>query len=170
MALAIVCAIFIGGGRSVSALRKRVTDVFTLGENKDGLGIAGELQTIATLAANMLTMAEKYLPDGDAALENLRAARQTLAESDTPKESYRACADLEQAMQALYHRLGQEALSDRDQQYREGFILQMNSSLNIIRHDAYNDAAQAYNDEISRFPASVFAGLFGIGRLEYYGE
>ena len=168
LALAVAAAVLFGGWRSLSSYARRVENVFTAGAERDGLSIQGDLDQRLGLSANLQSIAGRYLSADDPLLTELTAARTALAAAKTPHEKYEANRRLTDAAAALNAVLLQTSLSEQDERYRSGQYASLLACNETISRDPYNQQAQAFNEALEDFPASLIAKLTAIKPLELY--
>lgn len=91
-----------------------------------------------------------------------------LEEADTIAERYKATQSLTAAVENLYSyaenlTLSQTGSDDFRYKYKN-----FSSALLRISHDGYNDAAYAFNEEKSGFPAALICAIRGIDDAELF--
>ncbi len=155
MAVMIALAVVLGGGRSLRALKRGVDDIFWNGVDGDGIGVASDLCKNRDDAYNLLSVARGYAVP-QASLDALEGAISDFDESgrDAGKLA-EANTALTRALTALYEDLGRQTLSARDEGYRQSLYHNVLARSDTMRRDGYNAAAQAFNQKLGRFPASV---------------
>ena len=155
MAAMILFAIFLGGGRSLRALRDGVEQIFWNGADGDGIGIASDLGKNSADAVNLLSVARGYdisadaLTDLEAALDAMDAAGRGIT------ALYQANTELTQCVTAVYEELGRQSLSERDEGYRQSLYHNILSRNDTMGRDPYNEEALAFNQALARFPANL---------------
>ena len=130
MVVLIAGGFLLGGYKGLAGQYQKAENVFFLGEDGDGICVANDMAERATSLTNMQTVAKKYLPKGDSALES-----------------------------ALYQALDDKELSANDEKYRERLYADFNSRNDTISHDPYYKYAADYNEILMHFPANIIAGL-----------
>ena len=154
----IVLAFFGGGAKSLNGLKSAASEIFYNGTDGDGLGIQRELNYRIEYSYNLITVANRYIPD-DAAVKQTEAARDALIKSDGVKEKSESNLGLTEAVTALYERLGREKLSEQDARYRENIYTDIKARNNIISNDGYNREAREFNKKLGVFPSSLIKAL-----------
>lgn len=158
-----------GAHRSLLQKAETVETIFYYGENGDGVCIQSDLDTRLGLASNLLIVAGRYLSEDDEAMERLTAARTALATAKTIEEKYRANEELTLAADYMDQVLQACVLTPSDNRYRAGIRTDMDAVNQIIGHDGYNDAANAYNrDVLGVFPANVLKEIVMVDELETF--
>ena len=181
MIVLVLAGFLLGGCKGLNAQYQKVEDVFFLGEDRDGIGIANDMSERASALTNMQTLAAKYLESGCAELTAAETAlssyTKAVGESEIEK-LFAANAQMDTAMQSLYNALsdsgtstqgqtasGQEAgslkqdLSQKDERYRQSLYADFNSRNDTISHDPYYSYAAEYNKLLESFPANVISLL-----------
>lgn len=166
--LVVVFGAAVGGtGKSLAAKRAAAVAVFERGSRGDGLSIAGDLADIEEYAQNLAVIARRYL--AEAQVVPLLAAAEELREAKTVAAKYRANEALYQQVSEIYTLLCNGGLTETDAKYaRERYQLIV-SKRDTISHDAYNEAAEAFNQLLMAFPARLLASLAGLKPVELYG-
>lgn len=169
IALILVLAAVVGlGGGKLAAKAADVRALYEQGMRGDGLSIASDLNARANAAANILAMAESLLGQDDALVTEARAALDGLNAAEGPAAQYQANARLASAVDALYQQLvplaEKEGKADTLQTQWSEFL----SRQDIIQHDGYNEAAQAFNETLGGFPAVLLGGIWQIEKVELF--
>lgn len=162
-------SMIVGAARTLGPLRREAQQAFYTGVEKDGFGIANDLEKRLELSYNLVTVARRYLDDSEPEVKAVLDARSKLADADSVKEKYLANLELTDATQALSDTMQTCPLSDTDEGYRRSIAADLNSRNDIISRDGYNGMAAAYNEKLSAFPASLFGRLAGLSSLELFG-
>ncbi len=164
LALVIAGTLFIGGGNALSSKAKDVAAVF----NASSESISAELKELAdnavvlsSIASNAKDVNQTYVAAVTDAVEALRAA-------DSVSEKSAASNALTAAVENMYSNVSNLKLSDTDAEDFKYRYRNYSSALTRISHDAYNDAAQAFNRLKSGFPAGLISALRGIKDAELF--
>lgn len=163
MAALIALSSVFGGVLSVNRLYTRVERAYELGE--DGAGsfcIANDLSDNAAAAANLLTVAGRYLDPSDAAVRALSEALADLRASGGIAARRDANLKVTAAVQGLFDALGAKALSAEDERYRQSLRENVLGNNDKMSRDPYNTLASEYNRKVAGFPATVFRVLGGV--------
>lgn len=168
MILMILCSAIFGNYRSLLQLSHKVEAVFYQGEQGDGLGIQNDLEKRIDLAYNMVTIARKYLPESDQALNGVLIARETLLQAKSPAEKYKANQRLTEATTDLSAKLAELKLSATDERYRASLYQDLSSRNSIMSHDNYNNVAEDFNQVLRSFPSNVINLVFRVEPAELY--
>lgn len=160
MIVLIVGGFLLGGYKGLAGQYQKAEHVFFLGEDGDGICVANDMAERASSLTNMQTVAKKYLPKGDSALESASSSLNdyTQAEGDI-RALFAANSDMGAAMAALYQALDEKTLSANDEKYRQRLYADFNSRNDTISHDPYYKYAADYNEILMHFPANIIAGL-----------
>ena len=171
MVVLIAGGLFIGGMKGLNGLYSEVEDVFFLGVDRDGIGVANDMTERVTAAFNMVTIARKYEDKANdtykEAVEWLRAdaADLELAVSYGKGDIADAVAankNVDTAMTFLYKEMEQVGLSAQDEKYRQSLYADFNSRGDTISHDPYNQYAEEYMKVLDGFPASLIAAVMPV--------
>lgn len=155
MTVMIIAAILLGGGRSLRALGRGVEDIFWNGVDGDGIGVASDIGKNRDDGYNLLSVARNYPVAGDV-LDELEDAVEHLDRAGRDiEELYQANAALTRAATTVYEELGRQALSERDETYRQSLYHNILGRNDTMRRDGYNTAAQEFNQKLTRFPANL---------------
>ncbi len=150
----IVLALPLGAASSGRRLYNKVEAAFSA-------NAASDLAARIGAAENMTVVAGRYLAPDDQALTAVSDAAAELGRAKTLRQKYDADAALAGAVLTLSLKLTDSSLSDKDEQYRSGLYADFVSAGQKLSHDAYNDAARAYNEKLKAFPGRLFFALFG---------
>ena len=143
LAVVIVLSVLLGSHRSLVQARERVEAQFA--------PIAGDLQDCLDITANLLTVAGRYLDEGELG---------ELAESGGITEAHAAYERLLGDAETVFLKLEDCALSGRDADYVKGFRTDLAAEQDTIARDGYNAAADRYNERVlGGFPARVLGTL-----------
>ena len=144
LAVVIVLSVLLGSHRSLVQAREKVEAQFA--------PIAGDLQDCLDITANLLTVAGRYLDEGE--LGELTDSRAALAESGGITEAHAAYERLLGDAETVFLKLEDCALSGRDADYVKGFRTDLAAEQDTIARDGYNAAADRYNERVlGGFPA-----------------
>lgn len=127
------------------------------------------LQRRADLIPNLVATVKSYAEHETEVYENIAEARQKLINADTLEEKAEADSELTAALQGInviveaYPELKSDATYISLMDQLEG----SENRIATARKD-YNDAVQAYNSKLIKFPASVVANMFGFEKAEYF--
>ena len=110
LAVVIVLSTLLGSHRSLVQARAAVEAQFA--------PIAGDLQDCVDITANLLTVAGRYLDEGD--LADLTASREALAGSTGISDAYAAYQRLLGDAETVFLKLEDESLTERDADYDPG--------------------------------------------------
>lgn len=87
-----------------------------------------------------------------------------------PEKTYTTAQELFSAIEALDARLQKESLSSEDETTRSGLISDIAADAHRIEQvqTEYNEAAQQFNDTLTRFPTRLLSKIVGIQPVELY--
>mgnify|MGYP002746633916 CR=1 FL=1 len=139
LAVVIVLSVLLGSHRSLVQAREKVEAQFA--------PIAGDLQDCLDITANLLTVAGRYLDEGE--LGELMDSRAALAESGGITEAHAAYERLLGDAETVFLKLEDCVLSGRDADYVKGFRTDLAAEQDTIARDGYNAAADRYNERDS---------------------
>ena len=169
MVVLIAAGLFIGGMKGLNGLYGEVEEVFFLGVDRDGIGVANDMTERVSAATNMVTIARKYEATAPAecrqAIESVNTAAASLESALSAEkiaDAIGANKILDLAVSDLYREMGNLNLSDKDEGYRQNLYADFNSRNDTISHDPYNQYAQEYTDVLDGFPASLIASVMPV--------
>ena len=168
LAVVVLGMILVGGGRSLAQERAKEAQIFWDGDTGDGHSIANDLHARCEAAANLITVAKRYMEANAPEITALRDAAAALESAVTPSEAFEANYDLTLAADHLYSVLNNLELSDADKKHVSGQFTELTSRNQTISHDAYNVKAVYFNAMLERFPTSIIAAVNGIAPLEAF--
>lgn len=165
MVVLIAAGTWIGGYKGLSGLYADAESVFFTGEDRDGICIANDLSERAIAAANLVTIASNYAEVKNEALAVTEASAELSAELSSTARDGRIAGlsernhKLDSAMTALYNAMENMNLTEQHEKYRQSLYAEFTSRGHTISHDPYNKYAQAYNETLQGFPASLLASI-----------
>ena len=165
--IAIVAVIAIIGGVCVSNYNSLVTareEVDSAEANIDTY-----LQRRADLIPNIVASVKSYAKHETEVYSKIADARQKLVNAGTVADKAEANAELTTALQGLNIVVESYPELKTDTTY-VALMDELEGSENRIataRKD-YNDVVEEYNNKIIKFPANIFAGIFGFEKAEYF--
>ena len=168
MVLMIVLGTLVGSHNSLAKIRNKAADSFVLGARGDGIGIQSDLRERDNAAYNLVVIARRYLPEGNALIQNVLRERAAAQEAASVKEKAGADKALEVAFRDLYDVLSGMALSEQDARYPQRLLTDFLSAGDRISHDPYNQAAADFNRVLATFPAGLLGALTGIRPMELF--
>lgn len=166
--LMVAGSIPLGVNRTESREASAALSVFYNGENQDGYGVQYDLEQRMATAANLLTVAGRYMEADDPALTALRTARQELMQADSVAKKYDANVRLSDAAATVLSRLENMELSESDKKYPAEFETDLAAAQDRIARSPYNRLAQEYNSGLSQFPVDLLRGIAGVEELELF--
>lgn len=160
-AAVVAASAFLGCNRSLNALRRETAHQLRSSASGGEYSIATDGRDMADLARNMMTLARKYLPDGEDAYTQLEACCQQMESVYFEASDVRTAAvGIQTACRDLAARLEvAPGLSERDRAYLAGFAVDLEGCLHRMENDPYNAAAEEFNRTLETFPANLL-GLF----------
>lgn len=167
MVVVIVLSILGGSHRSLTAERNKVEALFYSGTDGSGYSIQTDLDERCAIAANLLTVAGRYLGKDDTA--DVSAFIRQLERADSPPEKYEWNQALGEAAETLLTKLEGCALSEKDAQYVRGFRTDLNARADTIARDGYNGLADQFNTQVlGSFPANILSKLTFVRQAEAF--
>lgn len=169
LAVVLVAGTLLGSLRSLSGLKRDITEAFYQGVDGSGYGIATNLNLRVEYARNLCKIAADY----DAAAERaaVEQACSRLEAADSFDEKYDANNALTDAVDTLSLRLEKQKLSREDEAYRRSLTADIASyEMKIDKLAAdFNSAVREFNTDIlDGFPAGIFGMLTGVDEVEEY--
>ena len=160
LAVAVVLSVLFGSHRSLVQAREKV-------ETERFASIAEDLQDCLDITANLLTVAGRYLDQGE--LTDLTASREALAGSTGISDAYAAYQRLLGDAETVFLKLEDESLTERDADYVQGFRTDLASEQDTISRDGYNAAAEDFNTRVlGGFPAGILGTLTFVQPAEIF--
>ena len=166
-ALMVAVSIPLGVHCTETRAADQVTALFYEGTG-GGYGIQYDLEQRMGTAANLLTVAQRYLEAGDSDLQALSSARERLSQAATIGDKYDANVQLSDAAATMISRLKGEALTETDSQYVTQFETDLAAAQDRIARSSYNQQAQAYNNSLQSFPVNWLRTIAGVEELELF--
>ena len=127
------------------------------------------LQRRADLIPNIVASVKSFAEHETEVYDKVLEARQNLINADTVEEKADADSQLTSALQGLYVVVEAYPELKSDATY-VALMDELEGSENRIataRKD-YNDIVKVYNNKVIKFPANIFAGIFGFEKAEYF--
>lgn len=165
--IAIVAVVAIIAGVCVSNYNSLVTareEVVSAEANIDTY-----LQRRADLIPNIVASVKSYAEHETEVYGKIAEARQKLVNAGTVAEKAEANSELTSALQGLNIVVESYPELKTDTTY-VALMDELEGSENRIataRKD-YNDVVKVYNNKVIKFPANIFAGIFGFEKAEYF--
>lgn len=158
----VISSIPLGAGRSLNRIKKSIEESFYTGTETDGMSLNGDLNSKIDYANNLATVAENSL-SGDNTLINLYICIDALKNADSISDKNKANDDLTDCVDALYNKLMEKDISDRDLKNTESLYAGLKSRNNTIAYEAkaYNSNVVDFNAKLSGFPG-VLAKTLGL--------
>lgn len=170
----IICIILVlgsavvGTGTSLNTYRAQCEVSFREGAGRGDMGIQRDLSEIAAQSYNITVIAGHYLPATDANITGVLQKRDELAAAGTPKEKYKAAAELDAAVTVLTNTLQVLDVNAQHGDQLQKCLTIIDSARRTMKNSGYNTVATTFNNTLGRFPASVLGGLFGVQPLELF--
>ncbi len=164
----VLLSILIGSHFSLIKLRDETLLIFYSGEEKNGKGIQQDLEYITDQCFNLTVVAGRYMDKEDKRIREVVRKRDLVNSAATPGDKYEAKEELLVSAMNLYEALGSMNLEERDQYYRDSFVVNVESRQLIISHSSYNECAMDYNKCLKRFPANVLRRITFVKPLELF--
>ncbi len=174
MTVVILLSVLLGSHRSLTAERAKIEARFYEGDGS-GWSIATDLGDCVDIAANVLSVAERYLNGSE--LEALTGSRSELEASLDPDSRYYSIANASRGYQrltaeagAVLDRLEGCTLSEKDAQYVRGFRADLAARADTIARDPYSQQAETFNQTVlGAFPANLLSRITFVREAEVFG-
>lgn len=162
--IAVVVVLVIGGMSSYNNL-------VNMSENVNGKWsqIENQLQRRADLIPNLVSTVKGYAAHERQAIQAVADARAKLGGAQGPSAKAEANGELNTALSRLMVIAENYPNLKADKNFRALMdeLSGTENRLAVARKD-YNESVQIYNTTIRSLPASVFAGYYGFGHVEYF--
>ena len=170
LALVILLSIILGGGGALRDVRAQALDVFHYGVNGDSLCIYRDLMARVDCAYNLADTAARYDSIPQENIDKVVEAAEKLDKTDDSDISALNAADdaLDRAVESLYTGVENAHLSDADATYALSQYKEFTSRGLTISRDGYNGYAEAFNEMLGAFPASLVGMLSGVRELPLF--
>lgn len=162
MIIMIVSSIVGGGVRSIKHDVNQIEKTF-YERDQDDIAIDEELTLQISSGYNLITIASKYTDT-----TNLKNALSALKQSNDINEKYELQLAVIQEFNAVINTLSNTQLTNEDERLKIKLNNQFNSSQQLIERDNYNLKAIALNEDLDRFPASIFCKLPGVNKVPLF--
>ncbi len=165
--IAIVAVIAIIGGMCISNYNSLVTAKETVANAESNIDTY--LQRRADLIPNVVASVKSFAKHETDVIDSITSARQKLVNAGSVAEKAEANNELSSALQSLnivvenYPELKSDATYVALMDELEG----SENRIATARKD-YNDAVKAYNNKVIKFPANIFANIFGFEKADYF--
>lgn len=159
--IAMLTSVMISGSISLSTQRRAVLNTFYDTMNDD-------LNTKSFYADNLVGIASRYIDQNSEYIVNMTQARDLLAKANTPKEKYMASLSITNAASAIYDLLGTKDLTQTDDRLRRSNYADILAVDDILKRSGFNTQVEAFNEQLSKFPASLISSIVRIEKAEYF--
>jgi len=159
--IAILGMMLVSGYNSLVSLEENVNSKWSQVEN--------QLQRRADLIPNLVETVKGFAAQEKEIFTQVAEARAKLAGARTVGEAAQADQSLTGALGRLLAIAENYPQLKSDANFRalQDELAGTENRIAVARKD-YNDAVQMYNARIKRFPANIYAGIFGFDTKEYF--
>ena len=170
LALAVVLSIIFSGGGALRSVRAQALDTFHFGVNGDSLCIYNDLKARADCAYNLADTAARYDSIPQEEIDRVVKAAEELDNTDDDDivALGRANDALDRAVESLYTEIENAALSEKDATFALSQYKEFTSRGLTISRDGYNGQAEAFNELLGGFPASLVGMFSGVRELPLF--
>lgn len=165
--VAVLVILFIVFGISISQYNSLV-DVNETVENQSA-NIDTMLQRRVDLIPNLVETVKGYTAHEEQVITSVSDARSKLATAGSMEEKAAADTELSGALSRLLMVVENYPDLKADEQFQSlsDELAGTENRIAVARKD-YNDAVKVYNQKIRRFPARIFASMFGFEKADYF--
>jgi len=123
------------------------------------------------LIPNLVNTVKGYMKHESDIIDKVTEARKSLVSAQGTLEKSKANEELTKSLNALMVVVENypELKSNENFIQLQDEIAGTENRIAVARKD-YNNAVNEYNTAIKKFPANLFAGMFGFKKAEYFGE
>ncbi|NLB81456.1 MAG: LemA family protein [Clostridiaceae bacterium] len=140
-------------------------------ENINGMWsqVQNNLQRRADLIPNLVETVKGYAAHEEGIFSEIANARSKLIGATGVNETAQANAELSSSLSRLLAIGEAYPTLKADQNFRalQDELAGTENRITFARKD-YNEAVQAYNTQIKRFPSNIIAGMFNFGERDYF--
>lgn len=159
----VLLAVYLGAGRTLRSMHDNVTTIYY-----ESRGIYETLEDVSANSLNLVTVAERYVEEGNFATTDVQKAVTVLEDSYGAADQYRAAQELQKAVQDLNGLLDTLPVSETDKSYQAKLTTNIDTYLSVLDNNKYNEEAARFNKAIRRYPARVLAPIVGIRPIELF--
>lgn len=161
VAIILIIALFAGNYNSMVSYQSTVQEKQS--------AVQTQLQRRSDLIPNLVNVARGYAKHEESVYTSIADARSKLAGAKTVNELDEANTELSSAVSRLLAVVENypELKSNQNFINLQDELAGTENRIAQARKD-YNNAAKEYNVKIKRFPANVFAGIFGFESVDYF--
>lgn len=142
-----------------------------LDENVEGqwAQVENQLKRRSDLIPNLVNTVQGFASQEQDVLIGVTQARSGLEAANTPQEAAQANAELNNALRGLNVVVERypELKSNENFIRLQDELAGTENRISVARRD-YNEAAQAFNTRIRRFPTNIMANIFGFNTRQYF--
>lgn len=170
LAIVVVLSIIFSGGGALRGVRAQALDVFHYGVNGDSLCIYSDLMARVDCAYNLADTAARYDSIAQESIDKVNEAAEELDKTNDSDIAALNAADdaLDRAVESLYTGIENARLSDADATFALSQYKEFTSRALTISRDGYNGYAEAFNEMLGAFPASVVGMMSGVRQLPLF--
>lgn len=155
-------------GATVSLTREKNKALEPYNGSSASETLVADLENGSGEAADLVTLAKKYLSADDAQISAVQRAREALNAAETPSQQSEALSTLTASFNVLADALGTLEMNEKDRTYLSGIAADYNMYLDYISRNDYNARATEFNELLEASPMQPIASLVGIDTLELF--
>lgn len=165
----VILAIIIGSNYSLYNLRAMAVDTYQT-QQWGGSGFAQETNVFNTKMQNYLKIVNKYIPGKENTKQELTNISKKIGDNptDVNNVSFFKGDDFFKKVQAFNQSQAFAEATQQEKKYMQNFVEEIKNFEYMMNNHPYQAQAEAFNQEIKKFPASVLKFLTPVRELPVF--